>query len=226
MANCSVCLESSLHTRKPEPFRDPSDTLPHCHGSAKSPSKLGKSKIAAEKEEKQTCRKTQRLVALCTSLPSGTGATAHELRCQSLSITKHPFNSIQLQRGGLAATNVTYMWALIAYNCQVFKAPARERSLCGIKTNTAGAWSQRGEEEMRLSLLSEQVLCFENTQMCKLWTFNLLQIPSTLNYMSSLFHLSWDINKRKLLAEPVNFILHKVYMTNVSRYCNWGWLAY
>lgn len=40
-------------------------------------------------------------------------------------------------------------------------------------------------------------------------------------------HLSCTINKTKRHpAEAVNFMVHKVYMTNVSRDCNWGWLAH
>lgn len=67
---------------------------------------------------------SERLVALCASLPSGTGATAHTVRCQSLSNTGQASNPIQWQRGGLAATHITYIGAFSAQRCQALKAPA------------------------------------------------------------------------------------------------------
>lgn len=222
------CLFGKWPThRKPEPFCDPSDTLPHCHCSATIPLKTWRVSISSRKRgETKMLKDSERLVVLCATLPSGTGATAHRVVCQCLSNMRHIFNPIQWWRGGLAASHITYIGALTAYCWQVLKAPASKRFLCGVKTKITGAFSQRGDEKMRLNLLFEGARCFRNTQKYGCWTLYLLQIPSALNYMSRLLHLSWFINNKKLLAEPVNFIVHKVYMTNVYRYCNWFLLAH
>jgi len=52
-----------------------------------------------------------------------------------------------------------------------------------------------------------------------------LKIPSEQNqYIKTAASVS-AINKRRLCVEPVHFMMHKVYMTNVSRDCNWGRLT-
>lgn len=144
MANSSVCLESSLrcYTPEPEPFVAPV-TLSH---TATIPLQTRKVRNSSRKRrETKTLKDSARLVALCASLPSGAGATAHRVRCQSLSNTGQPSNPIQWQREGLAATHITYMRAVSAHRCQPVKAPAIERSLLRYKdTNCRCMFTSRG----------------------------------------------------------------------------------
>lgn len=126
MANSSVCLESSLTLRhtKPGTICDPCDTpstlhmLPH-----------PKSEIAAERErETKMLQGSKRPVALCATLPSGTGATVHGVGRQSLSNIGHPSNPFQWQKGGLAATHVTNIRDVSAPRCQSVNAPVNVKS--------------------------------------------------------------------------------------------------
>lgn len=106
--------------------------LPHCRCSTTTPhppapelhSKTWKVRNSSRKgRETKMLKDSERLVALCATLPSSTGAV-HGVRCQSLSNMGHPSNPIQWQKGGLAATHVTYIRGVSARCCQAVKAPA------------------------------------------------------------------------------------------------------
>lgn len=111
-----------------------------------SPSKLEKSEIAAEREEKKMEKDSKTLRALCARLPSGTRATAHIVRCQSLSNIGHPSNPIQWQCGGLTAIHATY----IIRHCPLPPGPKRwllsQRFLCSTKAYFAGLHLHKGRE--------------------------------------------------------------------------------
>ena len=78
---------------------------------ASVPSKLGKSEIAAEREEnKDADRLRETSGALCFPA-KWHRCPAHGVRCQILSSMGHKSNPIQWQRGRLAATHFIYIGA-------------------------------------------------------------------------------------------------------------------
>lgn len=148
MANRSVCLESGLMQRhtKMEPFVTFTTPPPHRQCFASISVQAGKVRNSSRKRRKKRWRKTQRHYRRCVPGCQVAPATAHIVRCQSLSNIGHPSNPLQWQWGGLAAIHATY----IIRHCPLLPGPKRcllsQRFLCSTKACFAGVHLHKGRE--------------------------------------------------------------------------------